>query len=186
MIVVAFEQGRSVSHRGRPSEARSPPARLILHATGIVFIDHGCRGACRWLHRSVPLITHSYSSSGDAGSCPDLSYWRSSCPSHSRPLSSPLTCTFPCLLSHLLSHTHFLIRDPPKIKGSVWICIQGTLICTIMQISVQLRPASLESWIALVHKTAWWGVFWSFLLHWPFGCIFCLPLFVTLSPLVWL
>lgn len=35
----------------------SPPTALppILHATAI---DHGCRGVCRCLHRSVGLITH--------------------------------------------------------------------------------------------------------------------------------
>lgn len=43
---------------------RSPvlPACLILHATGISSIDHGCRSVCRCLHRSVSLITHSHSS----------------------------------------------------------------------------------------------------------------------------
>lgn len=88
----------------------SPPARLILHATGIISIDHGCRSVCRWLHRSVSLIIHSYSSSGDPCSCPGLSCSLPSCPSHCHPLSSPLTCTFSCLRSHLLSRTHFFLN----------------------------------------------------------------------------
>lgn len=145
MIVAVFKWGRSVSHRGWPS-ALSPPACLILHATGIISIDHGCRSVCRWLHRSVSLITHSYSSSGRRLLLPrPLLLCLPSCSfhTHSLPLLSPCLLLYPCSISHLLPHTHFLIRQ--KSKSYMNIHKESTLICTIMQISTQLRLVSPES-----------------------------------------
>lgn len=103
---VAFQQGWSDSERGWSFEVPSPPACLILHATGISTIDHGCRSVCRCLHRSVSLITHSHSSARLLISPRPLSLCLPSCSSLSLllvPLLSPSTRS----LSLLLSHTHF-------------------------------------------------------------------------------
>lgn len=89
---------------------RSPllPACLILHATGISSIDHGCRSVCRCLHRSVSLITHSHSSAGLLISARPLSLCLPFCSylSLSLPLV-PLLSPFSHSLSFAFSHTFF-------------------------------------------------------------------------------
>lgn len=109
---------------------RSPllAVRLILHATGISSIDHGCRSVCRCLHRSVTLITHSHSSARLLISprplslllCLTLSLTYTLPQSLSRPLAfsfHPRALTF---LTHI-----FLIRQKKKkIKDGIWIFIR--------------------------------------------------------------
>lgn len=113
-------------------------ALLILHATGISSIDHGCRSVCRCLHRSVSLITHSRSSAGLLISPRPLSLL-------SLPPPRPLAFSFHslalfCFLTHI-----FLIRQKKYQRRNMNIHKETALICTIMQISMQLSLVSPES-----------------------------------------
>lgn len=100
---------------------RSPllTARLILHATGISSIDHGCRSVCRCLHRSVTLITHSHSSARLLISPRPLSLSLSLLLYLSY-LHTPMSLSSPCFLlppslSYFLTHI-FLIRQKSKTE----------------------------------------------------------------------
>ena len=111
LVLWPFTGPICLSERGRSSEVPSPPARLILHASAISSIDHGCRRVCRCLHRSVSLITHPYSSARLLISPRPLSLLHPS----SSPLSCPLAFSFHCSLSFALTHI-FLIRQKSKTK----------------------------------------------------------------------
>ncbi len=115
-LLALWPVGRADLTASEADLLRSPllPARLILHATGIGSIDHGCRSVCRCLHRSVSLITHSQSSARLLILPRPLSLFLLSC--------SSLSCASPCFLlppvrSLFCFLTHiFLIRQKSKTE----------------------------------------------------------------------